>query len=75
MSQIMNRVVELIILGVGALIYFTGFQTAVYEAINDTLVPGDALGAAMLSIITIVPYLVFIFLGIQIAFPGALGRK
>lgn len=75
MSQIMSKVVELIILGVGALIYFTGFQTAVYEAINDTLVAGDTLGEAMLSIITIVPYLVFIFLGLAIAFPGALKMK
>lgn len=75
MSQIMSKVVELIILGVGALIYFTGFQTAVYEAINDTLVEGDTLGEAMLSIITIVPYLVFIFLGLAIAFPGALKMK
>jgi hypothetical protein len=71
----MSKVVELIILGVGALIYFTGFQTAVYEAINDTLVAGDTLGEAMLSIITIVPYLVFIFLGLAIAFPGALKMK
>ena len=75
MSQIMTKVVELIVLGVGILIYFTGFQEAVYEAVNGTLAADDELGAAMLSVVTIVPYLVFIFLGLAIAFPGALGKR
>jgi len=70
----MTKVVELIVLAIGVMIYFDGFQGAVVATLANAT-GGGAIGTAMGTILAIVPYLVFIFIGIQVAFPGVLGRK
>jgi hypothetical protein len=74
MVNVMGRVVELIILGVGILVYFSGFQTAITTAITNAS-SGSALGTAMGTVLGIVPYLVFVLLGLEVAFPGALSSR
>jgi hypothetical protein len=72
--NVMSKVVELIILGVGILVYYTGFNAAVIAALpNETV--GGAIAGAMSTILTVVPALVFLFIGIEIAFPGAISKR
>lgn len=76
MSQIMQKVVEIIVLIVGALIIFGGEGDSLYNTfINATGTIGGSLGATMSLLMSIVIPLVFLFVGLEVAFPGAVSRR
>jgi hypothetical protein len=76
MANIMNKVVEIIVLVVGALIVFGGGDSSIYGAfINATGAIGGPLGATMSLVLSIVIPLVFLFVGLEVAFPGAVSKR
>ena len=74
MPNIMNKVIEIIVFIVGILIVFGGGDTSLYatftNATNASSI-GGPLGATLSLILSIVIPLIFLFVGLEIAFPGA----
>jgi uncharacterized BrkB/YihY/UPF0761 family membrane protein len=72
----MNKVVEIIVLIVGALIIFGGEEASLYQTfLNATESIGGALGATMSLLMSIVIPLIFLFVGLEVCFPGAITKR
>jgi L-asparagine transporter-like permease len=75
MSQIMGKVVEIIVLIVGALIIFGGEGDSLYATfLNATESIGGSLGDTMSMLMSIIIPLIFLFVGLEVCFPGVITR-
>lgn len=72
----MNKVIAIIVLIVGALIIFGGGTASFYaQFLNATGSVGGPLGATMSLLMSIIVPLIFLFAGLEVAFPGAISSR